>query len=430
MKRTLTALGILLAIAAGGYLLSTRYTGSAQALQVVTAPVTRGDVVQTIDATGRLEAVTMVQVGTQVSGTIKALYADFNSRVRQGQVVAELEPSLFETQVEQARATVVRLEADAERARVQYQDAQVKLARARDLAARQLVPATDLETAEANARAAEAALKAAEAQIVQAQASLNQARVNLSHTVIRAPIDGVVISRNVDVGQTVAASMQAPVLFQIANDLSRMQVTGSVDEADIGRVRAGQRATFQVDAYPGETFSGSVSQVRLNPVIESNVVSYVTVIDVSNMDLRLRPGMTATVVIEVARTADTLRVPAAALRFAPTPEVFAALGQPLREQIPRPEGSAGGNRPIVWVLADGRLEPVAVRPGITDGANVAVSAGMLEEGMLVATGVQQSAQASAAPARSPLLPFGGRGPGAGRGLRGAGAGQGAGRGGQ
>lgn len=430
MKRTLTALGILLAIAAGGYLLSTRYTGSAQALQVVTAPVTRGDVVQTIDATGRLEAVTMVQVGTQVSGTIKALYADFNSRVRQGQVVAELEPSLFETQVEQARATVVRLEADAERARVQYQDAQVKLARARDLAARQLVPATDLETAEANARAAEAALKAAEAQIVQAQASLNQARVNLSHTVIRAPIDGVVISRNVDVGQTVAASMQAPVLFQIANDLSRMQVTGSVDEADIGRVRAGQRATFQVDAYPGETFSGSVSQVRLNPVIESNVVSYVTVIDVSNMDLRLRPGMTATVVIEVARTADTLRVPAAALRFAPTPEVFAALGQPLREQIPRPEGSAGGNRPIVWVLADGRLEPVAVRPGITDGANVAVSAGMLEEGMLVATGVQQSAQASAAPARSPLLPFGGRGPGAGRGLCGAGAGQGAGRGGQ
>ncbi|OFW03020.1 MAG: hypothetical protein A3I61_05330 [Acidobacteria bacterium RIFCSPLOWO2_02_FULL_68_18] len=424
MKKLLTTLILLAALAGAGYLLSTRYTGSAQTLQIVTVPVTRGDVVQTIDATGRLEAVRTVQVGTQVSGTIKALHADFNSRVRQGQVVAELEPSLFETQVEQARATVVRLEADAERARVQSQDAQVKLARARDLAARQLVPATDVETAEANARAAEAALKAAQAQVVQAQASLNQARVNLSHTVIRAPIDGVVISRNVDVGQTVAASMQAPTLFQIANDLSRMQVTGNVDEADIGRVRVGQQATFQVDAYPSETFSGGVSQVRLNPVIESNVVSYVTVIDVANTDLRLRPGMTATVVIEVARSADTLRVPAAALRFAPTPEVFASLGQPVREQIPRQEGSAGGDRPMVWVLADGRLEPAAVRPGVTDGANVAVSASVLEEGMQVATGVVQSTQATAAPVRSPLLPFGGRG------QRGTGAGQGAGRGGQ
>jgi HlyD family secretion protein len=417
MKKLLTALIVLLALGAGGYVLSTRYSGSAQAPQVVTATVTRGDVVQTIDATGRLEAVTTVQVGTQVSGTIKALQADFNSRVRRGQVVAELEPSLFETQVEQAQATVIRLEAEAERTQVQLEDAQVKLARAKDLVARQLVPATDLETAEANARAAEAAFKAAQAQIVQAQASLNQAKVNLSHTIIRAPIDGVVISRNVDVGQTVAASMQAPTLFQIANDLTRMQVTGSVDEADIGRVRVGQRATFSVDAYPGERFSGAVTQVRLNPVIESNVVSYITVIDVANDDLRLRPGMTATVTIEVAKTVGTLRVPATALRFTPTPDVFASLGQ-------QPVSVPDGHISTLWLLAQGHLQPVQVQTGLSDGANVVVNGG-LEEGMQVATGVLQGAQASVAPAAgSPLLPFGGRGPGFGRGQRSTGSGTG------
>lgn len=349
MTRRLMWLGVLIVIAGGVYFASTRFSGSARELQLITVAVSRGDVIQTIDATGRLEAVTTVQVGTQVSGTIKALRADFNSRVRQGQVVAELEPSLFETQVEQARATVVRLEADSERARVQAEDARVKLARARELASKQLVPATDAETAEATFRGAEAALKAAQAQIVQAQASLNQANVNLSHTVIRAPIDGVVISRNVDVGQTVAASMQAPTLFQIANDLSRMQVSTNIDEADIGQVAIGQLVTFQVDAFPNERFSGTVSQVRLNPVIESNVVSYVTIIEVSNPDLRLRPGMTATVTIEVARAADTLRVPASALRFSPTPEVFASLGQPTPDMSAdaavTPRGNASGPSP-------------------------------------------------------------------------------------
>jgi len=240
-----------------------------------------------------------------VSGAIKELHADFNSRVKRGQVIARLEPSLFETQVQQAQATLVRLRADAERTRVQFEDALTKLTRARDLAGRQLVPMTDLETAEANAKVAEASLNAAEAQVSQAEASLNQTKVNLGLTVITAPIDGVVISRSVDVGQTVAASMQAPTLFQIANDLTQMQVSANVDEADIGDVAVGQSVSFQVDAYPGESFLGTVGQVRLNPVIESNVVSYVTIISVPNSDLRLRPGMTATVTIEVARANDT-----------------------------------------------------------------------------------------------------------------------------
>jgi HlyD family secretion protein len=447
MRNRLLMLGVVLVLAVAAYLVSTRITGSAQELQLVTAPVTRGDVIQTIDATGRLDAVTTVQVGTQVSGTIKALHADFNSRVRRGEVVAELEPSLFETQVEQAQATVVRLEADVERARVQSQDAEAKFTRTRELAARQLVAANDLETAETTARAADAALKSAQADVVQAQASLNQATVNLSHTVIHAPIDGVVISRNVDVGQTVAASIQAPTLFQIADDLKRMQVTANVDEADIGKVRVGQRATFQVDAYPGETFSGTVSQVRLNPVIESNVVSYVTVIDVSNTDLRLRPGMTATVTIQVARASDTLRVPVAALRFTPTADVFASLGQP-ESATPRGRiaavdrtidaGSRGGERSkddsgLVWAFAGGRLQPVPVETGITDSVNVAVSRGDLQEGSVVVTGTSHANHASAAPAaRSPLLPFGGRGPGTARGQRSVapGQGNGGGRGGQ
>jgi HlyD family secretion protein len=329
MKKTffvLVAVGLAGAAAYYGY---QRFGVTDAGLRLVTAEVARGDVVQVIDATGRLEAVTTVQVGSQVSGIVSALYADFNDRVRAGQVVAELEPSLFLTQVEQARANLVRVEADVERARVQSEDAQLKLNRARELAARNLVPSTDLENAEVTARQAAAALRASEAQVVQAEASINQAEVNLGHTVITAPIDGVVISRSIDVGQTVAASMSAPELFQIANDLTQMRVSANIDEADIGLVAAGRPVTFQVDAYPGETFTGVVSQVRLAPVIASNVVSYVTVIDVPNADGRLRPGMTANVTVEISRAADTLMVPASALRFSPSDEVFAALGQPV-----------------------------------------------------------------------------------------------------
>ena len=297
---------------------------------VRTVPVSRGDIVDTVGATGTLEAVTTVQVGSQVSGAIAALYADYNSIVRAGEVIARLDPPLFETQVAQARASLARAEADVERWIVTVEDAKRTLTRARDLADRDLIPTSELEAADVALRAAEAQLKSVLAQVSQAEASLHQAEVNLGHTVITAPIDGIVISRSVDIGQTVAATISAPELFLLAADLSKMRVLASLDESDVERIQPGQQATFQVDAYPTEVFEGTVSQVRLQPVVVQNVVTYTTVIDVSNADLRLKPGMTATVTIEVARRNDMVRIPNAALRFRPSEEELAALGQASR----------------------------------------------------------------------------------------------------
>ncbi len=326
MKKLVVTVLLLAVIGGGGYWYY-RYSRKPVAPAVTTAQVTRGDIVETVGATGTLQAVTTVQVGTQVSGTIQSLYADFNSLVKKGQVIARLDPSLFQTQIEQARANMVRAEADLDRLKVQLSDAQTKLTRARELNSRQLIPKTDLETAEVNVQSAEAQIKSQEAQIRQAQATLNQNQVNLEHTVITAPIDGLVISRSVDVGQTVAASMQAPTLFVLAADLTKMQVLANLDESDVGRIRPNQVVTFRVDAYPNDTFHGSVSQVRLEPKVQQNVVTYATVIDVPNNDLRLKPGMTANVNVEISRASNVLRVPNAALRFRPSNEVFAALGQ-------------------------------------------------------------------------------------------------------
>src|SRR5882672_11260407 len=263
-KRLIVIIALVTAVGIGSVAYSRARSTSKEAAPI-TAAVTRGDVVEKVSATGTLQPVTTVQVGTQVSGTIKALYADFNSEVRKGQVIAELEPSLFETQVEQARATMTRLQADADRAQVDVQDTQSKLRRAQELFDQKLIARTDLETAQAAAAQSEAALKSAQAQITQARAALNQVQVNLNNTIVKAPIDGVVISRNVDVGQTVAASMQAPTLFVLAKDLTRMQVSASVDESDIGHITTGQPVSFRVDAYPADTFTGTVSQVRLDP---------------------------------------------------------------------------------------------------------------------------------------------------------------------
>jgi HlyD family secretion protein len=357
-----------------------RSNGANDGPRLNTAEVTRGSVVDAVDATGTLAAVETVEVGSQVSGTIKALHADYNARVRKGQVIAQLEPSLFDTQVEQSRATVLRMQAEVESAKVQVEDTAIKLRRARELIAKQLIPATDLETAHANARQAEASLKAAEAQVVQGRASLNQSQVNLGHATIVAPIDGIVISRNVDVGQTVAASMSAPVLFVLARDLTRMQVNAKIDESDIGRIQPGQAVTFAVDAYPSKKFAGTVRQVRLEPVVEQNVVSYVTVVDVPNPDLELKPGMTANVTIEIARADDVLRVPNAAFRFRP------------------------GTEPGLWVLDAGALRHARVEPGISDGTVTAIAGGELKERAQVATGMTAQAAAPAQSSASPLLP--------------------------
>jgi HlyD family secretion protein len=340
VRKTLVAVGALVVVAGSAYGYY-RYTKKDPAPTITYAKITRGDIAETVGATGTVQAVTTVQVGTQVSGTILELNADFNSLVRKGQVLARLDPSLFQTQIEQARANLIRAQADLERLRVNLEDMRTKLRRAQELSEKKLIAQTELEAAEVNVHAAEAQLRSQEAAVTQAQASLKQNEVNQQHTVIEAPIDGLVIARNVDVGQTVAASMSAPTLFLLAADLTKMQVIASLDESDVGRIRPQQLAHFKVDAYPNEDFIGTVTQVRLQPQTVQNVVTYSTVIDVPNPELKLKPGMTANVNIEIARRNNVLRVPNAALRFRPTNEMFTALGQ---TPPPAPTGFGGRGR--------------------------------------------------------------------------------------
>jgi len=351
MKRVIIGLLIVAAVGAGAGAIYIRRGG--QEVQVQTSPVNRGDIVDTVGATGTLQAVTTVQVGSQVSGNIQMLGADFNSIVKKGQVIARLDPSLFEAQLQQARANLnqsranlAKAQSDLERAKVQLTDAQQKYTRSKELAEKSLLPQSDLDAAKIAVDSAKASLASQEATVAQtqaavsqSQASVNQNQVNLDHTVITAPIDGIITQRSVDVGQTVAASMQAPTLFVIAADLTKMQVNANIDEADVGRIRPGQHVTFRVDAYPTDTFEGTVSQIRLQPVVVSNVTTYGTVIDVPNQQLKLKPGMTANVKVEIAKRSDALRIPNAALRFRPTPELFAALNQ----AVP-PEATPGGGR--------------------------------------------------------------------------------------
>ena len=343
MKRTLTLLLLTSLVLSAGLYTYLRQPDIVP--EVRTATVSTGDVIDSVGATGILEAVTTVQVGSQVSGKIQELYADFNSIVRADEVIARLDPSLFETQVEQSKANLIRAQADVERLTIAIDDAETKLARAKGLSARSLIPASELEAAQVEARLAEAQLRSSRAQMTQAEASLNQANVNLGHTIITSPIDGIVISRSVDVGQTVAASMQAPILFLLAADLTKMKVNANIDESDVGRIRPGQVVTFRVDAYPDSEFEGLVSQVRLEPIVVENVVTYATQIDVPNPDLRLKPGMTATVTLEIARRDDVVRIPNAALRFRPTDDMFVALSLPVPEQPEFGRSDDQGGRP-------------------------------------------------------------------------------------
>src|SRR3954470_54947 len=351
MKRAIIVLVIIAAVGAGaGAYYMRRNSGE---VQVHTSPISRGEIIDTVGSTGTLQAVTTVQVGSQVSGNISWLGADFNSIVKQGQVIARLDPSLFQAQMDQskanllkAQADVARAKADVDRNKVALVDAQQKYVRAKDLAAKQLVTAQDLDSAKIAVDTAESALQSsmaaqnsAQASVVQAQASLSQAQVNLDHCTIATPIDGIVIQRSVDVGQTVAASMQAPTLFIIAADLTKMQVNANIDEADVGRIRPEQNVTFRVDAYPGEEFQGTVAQIRLQPVVVQNVTTYATIINVPNPGLKLKPGMTANLRVQIARRPDVLRVPNAALRFRPSNEMFEALHQPVPAEA---QGGRGG----------------------------------------------------------------------------------------
>ena len=354
MKRLLWIVGLCL-VAAAGIFYYVKVDVSAAPTQLTFDSVSRGDVAATVEATGTLQPLDTVEVGTQVSGIIASIGTDFNQLVKKGQLLATLDQASYQTQIDQAMATVTRLNAELEKTQVQYEDAALKLKRAEQLAAEQLLAAQEVDTARSTARVAQTSLTGARAQLSQAEAALTQAKVNLSHTVITSPTDGIVLSRNVEVGQTVSAGLQAPVLFVIARDLTRLELQARVDESDVGGVEPGAAAvSFSVDAYPRRVFTGIVRLVRLQPTTVQNVVTYTTIIDVPNADGQLRPGMTSTVSIETARANDVLRVPAAALRFTPTEAVL----KEFAGTVPVEEAEGQGRRraQAIWQLNNGRLE--------------------------------------------------------------------------
>lgn len=427
MRRSLFIVIALVALGGG---IAYYQLGAESAPVLVTATVTQGPVVQKVEATGTVQPVDSVEVGSQVTGTVNSLGATFNSVVHKGQVLATLDPAALQAQVDQARAALSRMNAELLQAKVTVADAQIKLDRAERLAKEQLIPQADLDAARIARDGAHAGLKSAEAQVVQGKASLSQAEVAVAHTIIKAPADGIVLSRSVEVGQTVTSGLQTPTLFVIARDLSTMQVNASVDESDIGRVATGQPVTFTLDAYGTEVFTGKVTEVRLQPVVANNVVTYTTIITVPNPGEKLKPGMTATVRIEAARDDNALRVPAAALRFRPDSALFAALGQDMpkprdRAQLAggdsqdaprRPAAGTAGSHATIWEVVNGQLQPVRVTVRLSDGTTAAVESSKLQPGDVVATGTRDASAraAQSTPASgSPLMPSMPRRPGRG-----------------
>ena len=439
MKRVLLLAGAIVLAGLGLWYFLRGGRSGGEAGKYKTALVDRGDVAMTVTATGTISAVTTVQVGSQVSGIIAALYADFNTPVTKGQLVAELDPTTFEAAVAQRRA-------DVEQSEVRLRNARAQMLRQEQLLAKQLVAQADYDLAKAD-------FDALEAQISQVKAALLQAQTNLGYTRIRSPIDGVVVDRQYDIGQTVAASFQAPTLFTIAQDLTKMQVQADVDQSDIGRIRVGQSARFTVDAYPDEEFVGAITQVRLNATVNQNVVTYPVIVGVENGELKLRPKMTADLSVEVDRVRDVLRIPNAALRFRPAEEAAAggataadrppaALGHGgARSGRPAPPGAAGattdgagaaapaggfagaaqglaagrqrtaggkaekGWQTVYRLGADGKLAGVQVRTGLSDGKFSEVLDGELAAGETIVVGLATS-KAGSSSGSSPLSPSG------------------------
>jgi HlyD family secretion protein len=426
MKKAIVVVIVLLLAGVGGYAFFRRENGSGPKYRK--AKLDRGDVVATVSATGTLSAVTTVNVGSQVSGIIAKLHADFNSAVKKGQLLAELDPTPFQQSVDQRRA-------DLEKSKVELRNAEISLTRAKNLFKQQLLAASELDAAQTNRDSAAASVE-------QSQAALRQAETNLSYTKIASPIDGVVVTRSYDVGQTVAASFQAPVLFSIAQDLTKMQVLTNIDEADVGRIQNGQVANFTVDAFPDITFKGSVSQIRLSPQIVQNVVTYPVMLDVPNLDLRLKPGMTANVLVPVDSRPNALRAPNAALRFKPDPadlwadpakggakteangKTDAAPASAASQPPPgsaRPSGgrSGGGSRGgahsgtlyVEVAGSKGMLKSVTVKTLITDGNFTAIESPELKDGEEIVVGLATArAGVSGGTTGGAAAPGGGRRP--------------------
>jgi len=335
-----------------------------------TEKIIRGDIVETVTATGTVNAVTTVLVGTQVSGTIKHIHVDFNSPVKKGQLIAQIDPATFEAQLEQAKANLTAAKANVEKAEAALLDAKRTMDRNRELFSRELVAKKELDTSETNYEADRAQVSAAKAQVEQAEAAMKYAEINLRYTRILSPVDGIVISRNVDIGQTVAASFQTPTLFTIAHDLTKMQIDSNVVEADIGKVKVDQPVDFTVDAYPDIIFKGGVSQVRNAPITVQNVVTYDVVVKVDNSELKLKPGMTANVSIIISTKKDVLKIPNAALRFKLSEK---------RKDVTEERVKGSG----VWIIHEKKPKRIKITTGISDGNYTELISDDIKEGQEV-----------------------------------------------
>lgn len=386
-KKSLLALVIILAAAGGFYYYSSNKAGE---INYITVPVVRGDITSSISATGTLGAVETVDVGTQISGTIQAIYIDYNSVVKKGQLIAEMDPATQQADVQQYRANLLAAQANLQNSRATYVKAQRDFQRTKELAAQDLISKATVDADESSLSVARAQVAASEASVAQARASLTKAEINLSYTKIYSPVDGVVVAKNVDVGQTVAASYQTPSIAEIARNLAEMQVEVAVDEADIGGVLEGQVAKFSVDAYPTENFRGQVTQVRLEATKSDNVVTYTVIAKVANENKLLMPGMTANVSLIREEKSDVLLVPNSAFRFKPSNgSSTVSMGGG-----PGPGGGGSSSQriaaitaPAVYTLGkDKKPVKMEVERGITNGQIYEVTSG-LNEGAQVITGI-------------------------------------------
>jgi len=385
-KKWLRRIGIVLGIAAlvGAFMVYRAKTRPKPPPRYVTAQMAKGDVFETVQSTGQVQPLTQVQVGAQVSGRVTKVYVDFNSKVKSGTILAEIDPTLFGAQIDSNRAQLDAASASVTRSEATVTSAKQRLERAKKLVAEGIGTQADLDTAQGAYDVSLADVAASKASVGQIQAQLRSSRTNLDYTRIYSPIDGVVISRAIDPGQTVAASFQAPTLFVIAQDLRKMRVLADVDEADVGRLKEEMDAEVRVDAFPGEKFKGQVRQVRFSPNTVSGVVTYSAVIDVENPDIKLRPGMTATVSIRSAEAKDTPRIPNAALRFKPSPPLDKDGKKIPQEPLPQ----LGPNKGRIYVITDEtpgaeKAEMREIEIGITDGINTVVKTDVAGQKLVV-----------------------------------------------
>lgn len=391
MKRWLIAMGVVVCAGVTGGMVWWRWQ-TPDGPNYRTVALERGSLVQTVKATGTVNPIRLVEVGTQVNGPIQKLYVDFNDQVKAGDLVAQIDPTVYKAQLAQQQANLLKSEASVDDARARLEQAEKSLVRARELARRDMISAADLDAAVSDRDTLAAQLKVAQASVEQSKAALQLAEANLSYTVIRSPVDGVVIDRSVSEGQTVVASMTAKTLFNIATDLREVEIQASMPEADIGYVKEGQTVVFTVDAYD-DSFTGRVTQIRLAAKTSQNVVTYPVIVRAKNPEGKLFPGMTANISCEVARREDVLKVPNAALRFKMVSATPAAPAMP-------PAGTRGrrGGKSQVWVVRESgkAAEAVVLKTGITDGTQTEIKeASGLDAGDLVVVGTNGTAGASA-----------------------------------